>query len=200
MRAIATAQDALLDLSEGDGIEENVDYPAEAIYALTDSLYLYENGQHILPDRILEADTAVRVMKLSPEGSRVLTVDASGQIVIWQPGDNNSQIVLDTAYSGVSSGMENEIAFCGEDKVFCPTKDGVTLYDLSGGSAKEGYSITCDRYAGIIVLQDKKQAIVLTEAVHRSGLTSGTAAGSMTRHAVRERTSIICFVPVTGTW
>ena len=168
MRAIATAQDALLDLSEGDGIEENVDYPAEAIYALTDSLYLYENGQHILPDRILEADTAVRVMKLSPEGSRVLTVDASGQIVIWQPGDTNAQIVLDTVYRGVSSGMENEIAFCGEDRVFCPTEDGITLYDLSGGSAKEAYSITCDRYAGIIVLQDKKQAIVLTQEWYRA--------------------------------
>lgn len=166
MRAIAVAQDAILDLSVGDGIEEGVDYPAEAIYALTDSLYLYENGQHILPDRILEADTTIRVMKLSPEGSRVLTLDASGQAVVWQPGDIHARISLQTAYH--ISGMDNEIAFCGEDGVFCPVEDGVALYDLTEGNAKEIYRIICEDYVGVIVLQDLKRAIVLTEEGYRA--------------------------------
>ena len=168
MRAIATAQDALLDLSDGDGIEEGVDYPAQAVYALTDSLYLYENGQQILPDRILEADTAVRLMELSPEGSRVLTVDDSGQIVIWQPDDIGARIVLDVVYSGLTLGEDNRIAFYGEDGVFCPVTGGVALYDLSGGAAVESYSISCSSYMGIIVLQDLKQAIVLTDEWYRA--------------------------------
>lgn len=170
MRAIATAQDALLDLSEGDRIEDGVDYPAEAVYALTDSLYLYENGQHILPDRILETDTAVRVMKLSPEGSRVLTVDASGQTVVWKPKNSNARIVLDAVYSGLGSGMENEIAFFGEESVFCPVENDVVLYDLSGESAAEKYRVSCggNAYMGIIVLQEQKTAILLTDEWYRA--------------------------------
>ena len=179
LRAIATAQDALLDLSESDGIEEGVDYPAEAVYALTDSLYLYENGQQILPDRILETDTAVRVMKLSPEGSRILTVDASGQIVVWQPDDIHARIVLDAKY-GVSN--EHEIAFFGEDSIFCPADDDlgsdVALYDLSGGSAAEVYCISGTPYVpykGIIVLQEQQRAIVLTEeGYHAINCTDGS--------------------------
>ena len=168
MRAIATAQDALLDLSDSDIIEEGADYPAQAIYALTDSLYVYENGQQILPDRILEADTAVRLMKLSPEGSRVLTADASGKIVIWQPDDIGARIVMDVVYSGLVLGEDNRIAFYGEDGVFCPVYDGVALFDLSSGTAVESYSISCSGYVGIIVLQEQKQAIVLTDEWYRA--------------------------------
>lgn len=168
LRAIATAQDAILALSEGDGIEEGVDYPAQTVYALSDSLYLYENGQQILPDRILEADTAIRYMKLSPEGSRVVTVDASGQIVIWQPDDINARIVPDAVYEGLSLVEENKLAFYGEDGLFCPVDGGVTLYDLSDGTAVENYHISCPGYVGIIVLQEQKQAIVLTDEWYRA--------------------------------
>ena len=163
LRAIATAQDALLDLSEGDGIEDGVDYPAEAIYALTDSLYLYENGQQILPDRILEADTAIRIMKLSPGGSRLLTVGNSGQIVVWQPDDVNAKVVFDVVYDRFSYSTENKIAFYGENGVFCPVNGGVSLYDVSDQTATETYHISCEDYVGIIVLHEQEQAVVLTE-------------------------------------
>ena len=173
MRAIATAQDALLELFDGGGIEEGVDYPAQAIYALTDSLYLYENGQQILPDRIMEADTVVRTMKLSPEGSRVLTVDASGQIVVWQPGDINARIVLDVVYDGVTLGEDNKIAFVGENRVLCPVDDDLVMYDLSGDSAEEAYRVPVSDtlfayYEGVIVMQEQQRAIVLTEEGYRA--------------------------------
>ena len=173
MRAIATAQDALLDLSDGDGIEEGVDYPAQAVYALTDSLYLYENGQQILPDRILEADTVVRTMKLSPEGSRVLTADASGQIIVWQPGDIQTRIVLDVVYDGITLVEDNKIAFIGEDRVLCPVDDNLVVYDLSGGSAEEAYRVPVSDslfayYEGVIVMQETQRAIVLTKEGYRA--------------------------------
>ncbi|MDE6845783.1 MAG: toll/interleukin-1 receptor domain-containing protein [Lachnospiraceae bacterium] len=161
MKAVATAQDAICDLSEEGGIEAGVDYPAEAVYALSDSLYLYENGQQILPDRILEADTTVRVMKISPEGSRILTVDASGQAVVWQPDDNNVRINLNLSYR--LSDMENMVAFYGEDCLFAPTEDEVAAYDLSQDTATEAYRIACEDYVGIIVLQERKQAVILSE-------------------------------------
>ena len=162
MRAVATAQDALLDLSGTGGIEADVDYPAQAVYALTDSLYLYENGQQILPDRTLEADTAVRVMKLSPQGSRILTIDASGQATVWNPADEKEQIRITDATFHISSG-ENEAAFLGEDGVFCPVEDEIVLYDVSDGSAAPTYRVRCEDYVGMVVSQEQKQAIMISE-------------------------------------
>ncbi len=161
MKAVATAQDAIMDLSECGVAEADMDYPAETVYALADSLYLYENGQQILPDRILEADTAVRVMKLSPEGSRIATVDASGQIVVWQPDDSNVRIEIHASY--YLSDMTNRIAFLGEDCLFVPVDDEVVLYNLSQGEAVPAYRIACEDYVGIIVLQEIGQAIVLSK-------------------------------------
>ncbi len=161
MKAVATAQDAIMDLSECGVAEADMDYPAETVYALADSLYLYENGQQILPDRILEADTAVRVMKLSPEGSRIATVDASGRIVVWQPDDSNVRIEIHASY--YLSDMTNRIAFLGEDCLFVPVDDEVVLYNLSQGEAVPAYRIACEDYVGIIVLQEIGQAIVLSK-------------------------------------
>lgn len=162
LRAVATAQDALLDLSGTGSIEADVDYPAQAVYALADSLYLYENGQQILPDRILEADTTVRMMKLSPQGSRILTVDASGQAMVWNPADEKEQIRIADATFRMNA-AENDAAFLGEDAVFCPVEDELVLYNVSEGSAKPVYRIQCEDYVEMAVWQEQKQAIVISE-------------------------------------
>lgn len=193
LRAVATAQDALLELSGTGGIEAGVSYPAETVYALTDSLYLYENGQQILPDRVLEADTAVRVMKLTPRGSRLMTLDASGQAVVWDPEDMTEQIRIDvTVHTG--SG-ENELAFLGEDCLFCPVGDEVVLYDLSDGNAAPVYRISCEDYVGIIVLQEQKCAMVLSENGYRAiDCTDGSTiyAGEWGLDGMTARTTAEC--------
>ena len=100
-------------------------------------------------------------MKLSPEGSRIATVDASGQIVVWQPDDSNVRIEIHASY--YLSDMTNRIAFQGEDCLFVPVDDEVVLYDLSQGEAVPAYRIACEDYVGIIVLQEIGQAIVLSK-------------------------------------
>lgn len=169
MKAIATIQDAIWDLpdrgndiyQEGNMIEEDMDYPAQAVYALTDSLYLYENGQQILPDRLLEADSTIQYMKLSPEGSRIVTMDLSGQLTVWNPEDTSTRIKL--AIDSGSGSYEEQVAFFGEDKLFCPGENDVILYDISGETAEELYRISCQDYVGVLVQQEKKIAILMRE-------------------------------------
>lgn len=169
MRAIATVQDAIWDLpdrgnviyQEGSMIEEDADYPAQAVYALSDSLYLYENGQQILPDRLLEADSTIKYMKLSPAGSRIATFDTSGQLTIWNPEDTSSRIRI--SMDSFFNDDEGQIAFYGEDKLFCPGENEVILYDISGEKAEVIYSIPCEDYVGVLVWQENERAILLRE-------------------------------------
>ncbi len=169
MKAIATVQDAIWDLpdrgnviyQDGSMIEEDADYPAQAIYVLADSLYLYENGQQILPDRLLEADSTIKYMKLSPEGSRIATFDTSGQLTIWNPEDTRSQIKI--SMDSFFNDEEGQVAFYGEDKLFCPGENEVILYDISGEKAEVIYSIPCESYVGVLVWQENDQAILLRE-------------------------------------
>ncbi len=200
MRAVATAQDALLDLSGTGGVESDVDYPAQAVYALTDSLYLYENGQQVLPDRMLEADTTVRMMKLSPQGTRILTVDASGQAMVWNPADEKEPVrITDAAFR--MSVLENEAAFLGEDGVFYPVGDEVVLYDVSDGSAVPTYRVRCEDYVEMVVSQEQKHAIMISENGYQAvDCTHGTLlyAGAWDMDGLIARSPAECVISEDG--
>lgn len=168
MRAVATAQDALSDLAEDGMTGAGIDYPPETVYALTDSLYLYENGQQILPDRILEADNTVQVMKMSPEGGRILTVDATGQVTVWSAADVNARIVPCTMPAYTYLDAETLVDFRDENSVYALTEEGMALYDLSGEKAVERYCVRqaadgSGKILGIIALREQDRAVLLTE-------------------------------------
>lgn len=113
---------------------EEIPYTAQASYALSESLRLYENGTKIIPDRLLEADTTIMFVQTSPEGSRLLSVDEFGSLVVWD-GANGERLASRLLPDGVLS-EEEQVLFISEDAFFYPTEDGVTLYDLTIGKDK----------------------------------------------------------------
>lgn len=111
--------------------EEEIPYTAQAAYALSESLRLYENGTLIMPDRLLEADTTIMFVQTSPEGSRLLSVDEFGSLVVWD-GTSGERLVSLLLPDGVMS-EEEQVLFISEDAFFYPTEEGVALYDLTTG-------------------------------------------------------------------
>lgn len=142
--AISESDAALQLLEKGDRLgainkayavlpdtKESVDkpYTAQAEYALSKSLYLYENNRRVLSRELLVHDTAVSVMKLSPEKDTLLCVDQFGIIYVWELATGNKLCEI-RDYTGAVNSDEESVAYVNGD-VFCYTDgEDIIFYDI----------------------------------------------------------------------
>ena len=120
--AINTAVSAL---TEYEGIA--MPYTAEAQYALTESLHVYDNGYSIKPQYQLKTAGVISFFKVSPDRKRVLTYDASGAITIWNVEDGT--IVAEIRDEEMKVG-ENNCVFLDSNRVAYMTFEGLKVYDV----------------------------------------------------------------------
>lgn len=140
------------------GENEDIPYTPQASYALSKSLNLYENNKKILPDRILEADTNIRFMKISQEGGRIITVDDFGMLCVWNAEDGKK--LASFLLSSVPYRQEASIAFVNEDEFLYPTEEGISCFNIS--SETDVYSIDCERAYEICYFKETDKAVVTT--------------------------------------
>ncbi|MDE7283812.1 MAG: TIR domain-containing protein [Lachnospiraceae bacterium] len=140
------------------GSNEDIPYTPQAAYALTESLNIYENNTKILPDRILEADTNINFMKISPEGSKIITVDDFKMLCVWDSRDGSkltSFLLNMYLYHG-----EAAIAFINEDMFLYLTENGVSCFDINLGA--DIYQIDCEVVLEICYSKDIDRAVIST--------------------------------------
>lgn len=133
--------------------------PSQLTYALTELLYLYENGAQIKPDRILEEGSTIRYMKLSPEGSRLMTVGDSGSLSVWESEDDRVRISIKP--KGVNLSWESQVDFLSEDQILYPQEDTLCLQNIE---TEEIVTYPCDLYEGVIPIPEKSSFLVVEEA------------------------------------
>lgn len=116
--------------------EENKDIPytSEAQYALTESLYVYEAGQHILPYHILKHDANVSFMKLSPNGKRLLSVDEFSNIIVWNM-ESGEEICRLPAAKYANRNTDNTV-FLTDTLIAYPSDNGFEVYDVDNRRMK----------------------------------------------------------------
>lgn len=140
------------------GSDEDIPYTPQAAYALSESLRLYGNDTRLLPDRMLEADTTVDFMKLSPGGGRIVTVDDSGMLCVWDGKDGRrlASFLLDVTLYW----KEDEISFIDEGYFLYPSKTGVSCFDINSGA--DIYKINCKDVRGICYSEENDNAVIST--------------------------------------
>ncbi|MDE6751044.1 MAG: TIR domain-containing protein [Lachnospiraceae bacterium] len=141
------------------GSNEDIPYTPEAAYALAESLNLYENNTKILPDRILEADTNIDFIKISPEGSRIITVDDFGILCVWDTknGSKLASFLLSVTLYRDEAG----IAFISEDAFLYPSEAGVNCFDINQGV--DIYQIECEYVREICYSMNTDKAVISTK-------------------------------------
>lgn len=188
---ISQAQASANLLEEGDRIraietalaaypsEENpnIPYTAQANFALSESLRLYENGTLILPDRMLEADTTINFMKVSPEGSKVLTVDDFGALCVWDGASGEKVVAF--PIEELFDVIEEKFAFRDEDEFLYPTENGVALYDVL--SQSNIFEFDCGKYS--MLLYNEERDVVLIQGWDELYLLQGSD-GQILYHTV----------------
>jgi len=160
--AINTAVSAL---TEYEGI--SMPYTAEAQYALTESLHVYDNGASIKPQFQLETAGVISFMAVSPDKKKVMTYDASGAITVWdtQEGTMLAEIRGEEIYVAGESCI-----FLDSNRLAYMTFDGLNVYDIEKGTTSlhleedDVYSIYADRNGKYLIGKGWKE-LYLYDAV-----------------------------------
>lgn len=128
IEAVKTAYDAL----PADLERQDIPYTPEAEYALADSLYIYENGEQMLPAFQLKHEAEISFAIASPKGDRILSVDRYDNVFLWDfvTGDLLTQFVLP---EGVYFADENDFTFLDNDRIVYPLEDGFAVYHIDTG-------------------------------------------------------------------
>ena len=143
-QALSLAQDSLDRLDKGDhmgaiqlavqalteyeGIE--MPYTAEAQYALTESLYVYDCRTSLKPQYQFQTKGIISYMKVSPDRNLLLTCDASEGLILWDV--NTRKRITEFPDNGMIS--ESYCTFVGSDKVaYISRENGVEIYEVSTG-------------------------------------------------------------------
>ncbi len=113
IESIHVAKSALPKSSTDDSLP----LVTKAEYALSEALYVYQNESDMLPDRMFKHDTNVEFMKLSPSEKRMMTVDSSNTVSVFDTasGELISSFLADDA--DYYSPEENEFAFVTESEI-----------------------------------------------------------------------------------
>ncbi|MDE6024203.1 MAG: TIR domain-containing protein [Lachnospiraceae bacterium] len=122
--AIITAKQAL---SEYDGI--TMPYTAEAKYALTESLHVYDSGNVMKARYQLTASGTIDYLFVSPDGKTAVTHDNMGALMLW---DIETQTLLDTRTDTGSLFTDWHAAFLDSDRFVYRTGDNaINVYRIS---------------------------------------------------------------------
>lgn len=144
--------------------EQAENCPPQLRYALTELLHLYENGEQIKPDRILEAGSTIRFMKVSPGGGRVMAVADSGKLTVWKSLQEHYE---ETFWrERVNLSWECQAGFLSEDKILYPREtegaqgEELCVRDLE---TDEITTYPCASYEGVVPVPEKEAFLVVEE-------------------------------------
>lgn len=116
--------------------ENDRPYVAEAQYALSEALYVYDTGAKMKMDRALAHDLPVDDFSFHEDGTKVVSVDRGGSVYVWdlENGGKLAQIRPKADENGYLSKpvkallCEEKIIICEEDQIRSVSYDGEEIW------------------------------------------------------------------------
>lgn len=158
---------AVQALTEYEGIE--MPYTAEAKYALTESLHIYDSSNTVYAEYQIAAPGEIEEVIVSPDRNTVLTLDATGSLCVW---DILSGELKDTlAWNGKSAGSGQTAAFADNGRIlYRDEEDRVCVYDIDRGcvtaevAIEDVYSFSSDPYERYVAVKTWSGLIICDTA------------------------------------
>lgn len=105
----------------------NIPHTPKAQHALTEALYVYENGSRILPQYTLNHEYEVLFVKASPDGKRLIVVEEFGQITVWDAIEKKKLCEVQGNDTLIGEG---DVSFINNDIFAYRSESGFTVYSL----------------------------------------------------------------------
>lgn len=119
-------------------------YTPQAQYALTESLYLYENNSTIRPIRLLEQEGVIEQVQVSPEGGYALVQDDAGNLALWELSAGKK--IMEQPREGLFY-YESQTAFLTEEYYVYPVEEGIAVCSVT--RPEQPRILPCGYYEGI---------------------------------------------------
>ncbi|MBQ8412903.1 MAG: TIR domain-containing protein, partial [Lachnospiraceae bacterium] len=149
--AILTAKMAL---TEYEGI--TMPYTAEAKYALTESLHVYDAGEKIKAQYQVNSIGVIEDFIVSPDDVTVVSYDRTGSLIIWDSVNNQ---VMGCLTNG-NSIYENGVSFIDNNRfAYITDEDAIAVHHVGSGSTEDAivtddsvYSVIADGSGNYIAI------------------------------------------------
>lgn len=181
--AVRAAYEAL---TEHQGIA--MPYTAEAQYALTESLHLYDTGRVARASAQLETSDIVESMQVSPGGDRLLSCDKAGQVILWDL-DKKKDVAR---YHSLDVAGERKYTYCfvGNDRIACINeKREVIVADASNG--REITKVSIDGEEAVGISSDGEGKYLAVSTYHSVTAFDGNSLEKLSEYRSQERETII---------
>lgn len=175
-----TAEDALTTLEHGDRVEavrkvrsvlpdsqvdSDIPYVAEAEYALVEGLQPYANGRTLLPRLSFNHDSLISFMKVSPDREKLITVDGSLLLSVWDIETGKKLLQLEDYVQ--ESVLDWKVDFLDDNRIACITSNSqgtgslIDIYEITTGQKttyemEGGTSLVSDGQGGLAILSMHK--------------------------------------------
>lgn len=147
---------ALQALTEYEGIE--MPYTAQAKYALTESLHIYDSGSTINAKYQIAAPGVINYTVFSPDRDIMLTFDATKSLCIWNI--LTGELIDTLEWSGRSASSGEAAAFADNNRfIYVDADDKTSIYDITQRciigtvEAKDAYGFSTDPYGRYIAVK-----------------------------------------------
>ena len=161
-------EDAVLVAAEGlPGENRQRPFVSEAEYALSRALYAYSDGSYWDYDRILPHSATVNKKNISPDETRLATLDASNTVRVY---DTSTWDCLFEFFPGSTDDVYVYALASGTDCVFIGCKNTLFCYDFDGNILyqKDGFNrivnIVADEIAGKLFINTYSDLYILDYA------------------------------------
>lgn len=127
---------ALMALTEYEGI--TMPYTADAKYALTEALHVYNAGGSVKAMAQIDTEGIVEDIVLSPDRKHIVALDGEGRLIISDVTTGEEKGIIEDVADYVSGLTDfKNVAFLNDDKfVYVTYKGEICTYQISTGESK----------------------------------------------------------------
>lgn len=109
--------------------EEPMPYTADAEYALSEALMVYKDGDIAIPTEVVEMESAVNFVKMSPDMTRFLAVDNYGNMLVYDALNSNVLAKIEAIEDNMYM-RDDEACFITNDVIAYTGDDCLIVYDI----------------------------------------------------------------------
>ena len=115
--------------------DDSFPYSADTEYALSNALELYADSGMYIGGRSFESESVIKAMKMSPDGSKIGTIDACNNLRIWDIESGN-ELFHKTLIGNFTFNENRSFIIADEENIIYNDNNQIVIYNLNDNTER----------------------------------------------------------------